>query len=72
MNVAGCPLIITRGAIVGETEGVESVEEVGDPVSPSDGGRITAEDGNSEFVIKDDVPPKGNGMDDVARTVGGT
>lgn len=64
--------MITRGAIVGETEGVERVEEAGDPVSSSDSDRIAVEDGNSGFVIEDDVPPKGNGTDDVARTVGGT
>lgn len=45
--------MITRGAIVGETEGVERVEEAGDAVSSSDDDRSVAKRGKSEFVVED-------------------
>ena len=54
MEVAGWPPMITRGTIVGETEGVERVEEAGDTESSSDGGRSAAVGGNVGWVIGDD------------------
>lgn len=52
VEVAGCPPMITRGTIVGDTEGVERVEEAGDDESSSDGDRSAAEGG--KFVLVED------------------
>lgn len=71
--VAGCPSIMMRGVIVGETAGVERVEEAGDVESSSDDGCDVANGGNSRPLSWDgDEPADGNETDDVARAVGGT
>lgn len=54
MEVAGCPPMMTRGAIVGEAEGVVRVEEAGDTLSSSSGARNAAVGGNAGLVIEDD------------------
>ena len=69
--------MIRRGAIVGETEGVERVEEAGDVESSSDDDRNVVDDGNSGLVIEHGDrpggdPEEGNEMDDGACTVGRT
>ena len=69
--------MIRRGEIVGETEGVERVEEAGDVESSSGDDRNRVDDGNSGFVIEDGDrsgrdPEEGNEMDDAACTVGRT
>ena len=67
--------MIRRGEIVGETVGVERVEEAGDGESSPDDGRNGVDDGNSGFIIEDGDKPggdpeEGNEMDDAACTVG--
>lgn len=52
--VAGCPLMITCGTMVGEPEGVEIVEEAGDAASSTDGDRTAVEIDSSGFAIEDD------------------
>jgi len=47
--VAGSPMI-TRGAIVGEPQGVESVEEAGDVSSSAD--NCTAAEGGSNLLAQ--------------------
>jgi hypothetical protein len=54
MGVIGCPAMNTRGTIVGETEGVERVEEAGDSVSSSDCGRNAAEGDDVGLGIEED------------------
>jgi hypothetical protein len=46
--------MMTRGAIVGEAEGVVRVEEAGDTLSSSSGARNAAVGGNAGLVIEDD------------------
>lgn len=69
-DVAGCPPMITRGTIVGETEGVERVDEAGDELSSSDEGD------NVGFAFKsgDEAwgdSAQGDEIDGVTREVGG-
>ena len=54
MEVAGCPPMITRGTIVGETEGVERVEEAGDTMSSSDSDRSGVEGDNAGLAVDGD------------------
>ena len=75
--MAGCPPTITRGVIVGEPDGVERFEEVGDVESSSGGDRDVADGGSFGCVIKDGGESdgehaEGGGADDAVCTVGGT
>lgn len=54
VEVAGCPPMITRGTIVGETEGVERVEEAGDTMSSSDSDRSGVEGDNAGLAVDGD------------------